>query len=219
MPWLMATVEDDITLIQELIDWSDQNAAQIAAKIGAANTTINRFANGTSKFRIGRETMTKLREAFPDFPSFIGYDEAPIDNGRRAPAKVKSIDIRYSMGPGAIIEDYPEVREMDFDAGLLRRITPAPMERLLIAHADGDSMAPTLKGGDMVLIDTTQKTLGALGAIWAISLFGAAGIKRLQPIGETKVRVISDNPLEPAQEVDAEDLRIDGRVVWFGRMV
>lgn len=66
----MATVDDDIKLVRDLLAWADTNPNQVGKKIGVANTTINRFAAGSAKFRLGRETMEKLRTAYPDFPGF-----------------------------------------------------------------------------------------------------------------------------------------------------
>jgi len=78
-------------------------------------------------------------------------------------------------------------------------------------------MNPTLHDRDMVIFDTTQTILNTTDKIWAISLFGAGGIKRLRPIARNRVLVISDNPTLDNQEVDAEDLRILGRVIWSAR--
>src|SRR3546814_12721873 len=57
----MASVDDDIQMIRDLIEWSGDNAAQIARKIGAANTTINRFKNGSATTRLGRGRSEERR--------------------------------------------------------------------------------------------------------------------------------------------------------------
>lgn len=73
----MSDIADDIALVRELIIWSGVNAAQVAKSIGVANTTINRFANGTAKTRLGRVTYEKLRAAYAEFP---GFAERPPAN-------------------------------------------------------------------------------------------------------------------------------------------
>ncbi len=78
-------------------------------------------------------------------------------------------------------------------------------------------MFPTLVTSDMVWIDTTQTMLNQQDRIWAISLFGAAAIKRLRTIGGGKVLVISDNLAVENQTVEAEDILIGGRVIRFAR--
>ncbi|KFL47659.1 hypothetical protein IL54_3086 [Sphingobium sp. ba1] len=78
-------------------------------------------------------------------------------------------------------------------------------------------MFPTLLGGDVVLVDTTQRNLNKQDGIYAISLFGAAAIKRLRMVGQGRVLIKSDNHNVGDQEVDLADLHIVGRVIWFGR--
>lgn len=139
--------------------------------------------------------------------------------GEDGAVKLRLLDLDLSMGDGSNIDDYVEEGVIDFDAGLLRRLTRTPAERLFVARGSGDSMFPTLVNGDMVLIDPLQRTLNLQDRIWAISLYGAGGIKRLQPVGQGRVEVISDNSLRDNRVVDAEDLRILGRVIWIGREV
>jgi len=74
----VATVDDDIQLVRDLIAWADSNAARVAASIGKPNTTINRFANGSAKHRMHRDTLNMLRDKYPDFP---GFTEMPPANG------------------------------------------------------------------------------------------------------------------------------------------
>lgn len=71
----MAGVEDDIRLVQDLIAWTGTNANRVAAAMGKPNTTINRFANGSAKHKMHRDTMLALRAAFPDFPGFADMPE------------------------------------------------------------------------------------------------------------------------------------------------
>lgn len=73
----MASVEDDIQLVRDLIAWTGTNAAKVAAVIGKPNTTINRFNNGSAKHRMHRDTLIALREHFPDFPGFV--DMPPLN--------------------------------------------------------------------------------------------------------------------------------------------
>lgn len=130
---------------------------------------------------------------------------------------LRRIDLSLSMGPGTTIDDYYEEGTFDFDANLLRTITRSPPARLVVASGTGDSMLPTLHDSDVVIIDTTATVLNVMDRIWAISLYGSGGIKRLRASGKTSVEVISDNPDVPNQIVDAEDLQIIGRVVWSAR--
>lgn len=159
---------------------------------------------------IDKPWSAPVRRLHPDLPPTIGASEGET-------VDIASLDLSFSMGPGTTIDDYVEETTVKFDLGFLRSITRAPAERLRLARGIGDSMFPTLLSNDRVMIDTTQRTLNLGDRVWAISLYGAAAIKRLRTAGPQRVLVISDNPHVENQEVDAEDLVIAGRVIWFGR--
>lgn len=229
----MATVDDDIKLVRDLIAWADTNPNQIGKRINAANTTINRFANGSAKTRLARDTLAKLQEAYPDFPGFKEHgdtkgtnvvslpkraqqsDHAPtrsVDGGETAP--VLRLDLSYSMGPGRDLDDsYVEAEAVEFDIGFLRGLTITPADRLRIVDGIGDSMQPTIHDRDLLFIDINQATLNAQDRIWAIWLFGLGAVKRLRAIDDERVMVISDNPDVENQIVSRADVVIHGRVV------
>ena len=152
-------------------------------------------------------------EMAPDLPPVV------MSTRNDGCVSLRVLDLDLSMGDGSNIDDFAEEGAMDFDAGLIRKITRTPPERLFVARGSGDSMSPTLVNGDMVVIDPTQTTLNLDDRIWAISLFGAGGIKRLQPVAHGQVNVISDNPFRENRVVPVEDIRILGRVIWVGREV
>lgn len=130
---------------------------------------------------------------------------------------IKSVDLRYAMGDGTELSDYPEEEAVLYDPGFLRSITRAAPEHLFVARGDGDSMQPTLINDDTVLIDTTQRVLNMQDRIWACAYRGAGMIKRLRIIEAGQVEIRSDNKGIGDQVVDAGDLHIVGRVIWFGR--
>lgn len=131
--------------------------------------------------------------------------------------EIVKLDLSLSMGPGTLIDDWVEETSYRFDPNLLRSITRSPAHRLRLVTGIGDSMYPTLTHGDYIVVDTTERQLARQDGIYWINLHGAAGLKRLRAAGRGKVLVKSDNPQVGDQEVDAEDLRIDGRAVWVMR--
>lgn len=148
--------------------------------------------------------------AAPDLPV-----AKPIDAGETV--GIEQLDLSLSMGPGTEIGDYVEGSIVQLDLALVRSITRSPPERLKLVSGHGHSMEPTLHGSDMILIDTTDRALARQDGIYWIDYFGAAGLKRLRTIGPGRVMIISDNKAVGDYEVAAEDLRIEGRAVWFAR--
>lgn len=127
------------------------------------------------------------------------------------------LDLSLPMGSGATIDDYVEEEPVTFDLGYIRSFTRTPAHRLRIARGVGDSMTPTLLPYDLVWIDGTQTNLNQSDKVWAVSINGAAAIKRLRPLKGGRVLVISDNPVIDNYEVDADEIRIGGRVIRFAR--
>lgn len=144
-------------------------------------------------------------------------DMPPTIKSEQGAIPLRHVDMSLSMGDGSNVDDYFEEGVFEFDAALLRAISRAPAHRLIVGQGVGDSMNPTIHDDALVIFDTTQTILNTTDKIWAISLFGAGGIKRLRPVAKDRVLVISDNPGVDNQEVSTEDLRIMGRVIWSAR--
>lgn len=132
---------------------------------------------------------------------------------------LRAFNLSYAMGPGTNIDDYIEEGTYEFDANMLSKLSRASHDKLFVAKGDGDSMFPTLVNDDTVVIDTTQHILNLRDRIWACSIHGAGAIKRLRPVADGKVEVISDNPGIKDDVVDAQDIHIVGRVIWLGRRI
>lgn len=128
-----------------------------------------------------------------------------------------SLDLSLSMGPGTPIEDFVEAEPVEFDIGLLRSITRSPYHRLRIVRGIGTSMEPKFYTGDRILVDTTERHLSRIDGYYWITLWGSHGLKKLRPVGPRRVLVISENPDDDPIEVDASELSIEGRAIWFAR--
>jgi phage repressor protein C with HTH and peptisase S24 domain len=147
----------------------------------------------------------------PEVPPVRGSADAD------GPVALKRINMGFSMGDGSNLDDIVDEGTLDFDANLLRLLTPSPYKYLFVADGNGDSMQPTLLDSDIIVIDTMQNTLNKWDRIWAISLQGAGAVKRIGMAERGKVEIMSDNPIVPNKVVPIEDVRIIGRVVYSGR--
>lgn len=130
---------------------------------------------------------------------------------------VRQVDISYAMGDGAVVEDYPETGFLPFDRNFLRVFTRGPVSKLFIATGHGDSMEPTIRRDETIMVDASQNRVAHQDQIWALTYAGAGMIKRLRRIPGGRFIILSDNPTVPPQEAEEEDVYIVGRVVWSGR--
>jgi hypothetical protein len=89
----------------------------------------------------------------------------------------------------------------------------------------GDSMAPTLMEGDVVVVDTRHRWPSPDGLYALNDAFGGVIVKRLEVTtrpgdDEQRVDVISDNPRHVRQNWSVTDVRIVGRVLRkFGHVL
>lgn len=212
------------TNIAALRNHLGDNQSQFALRLGAQQAYVSKWEKGMEPTARSLSRMAVLAgctvEEFMDKP--WDPDAAVRPASPPVPAnddtvEITQLDLSFSMGPGTTLDDYIEQSRLRFDPEYIRSFTRTPPHRLHIARGVGESMFPTLATSDLVWIDTTQTVLNQQDRIWAVSLFGAAAIKRLRTIVGGQVMVISDNPAVENQVVDAEDVIIGGRVIRFAR--
>lgn len=127
-------------------------------------------------------------------------------------------DIRAAAGAGSLVEDGDPISYQVFRTTSLQRLTRAKIDNLSVIEATGDSMEPTLYGGDQVLVDHSVRNVDH-GGLYILRLDDANIVKRCEKDYSTKaVQIISDNPRYPIQSVKSSDrLQVIGRVIWIGR--
>lgn len=107
-----------------------------------------------------------------------------------------------------------------FDADWLRQLCGARNDQVCLFEMQGESMEPTLRSGDLVLIDRRVKKVDQDG-LYAVQLLAGVEIKRVQKQPAGAVRLSSDNPncqsVTLSRAAAVAQLRLLGRVVWFGR--
>lgn len=203
--------------------------AALAEALGVERSVANKVANGKVTMNARRaDAVGQLLGVTRDEVLFRAglSDEQPA--APRAPAmpsarddddtaEIIALDLSLSMGPGTFIEDFVDGEPVRISLGFIQAITRTPTDRLRLVKGIGDSMEPTLRTGDQVLVDINERQLSRINGIYWIDYLGMHGIKRLRAAGQGKLNIGSDNPLVPDFEVDAADVRIEGRVIWFAR--
>lgn len=132
-------------------------------------------------------------------------------------------DVRAAMGGGQIPHDYPEMfQDVRVSPQHLREMGVEFKEHfhLKMVTGWGQSMAPTIKHRDPLLVDVSVREFAGDG-IYMFSWEGHLYIKRLQWLGDEQITMLSDNPRHPPQTIRAEDTYIQARVllVWNANLV
>lgn len=131
-------------------------------------------------------------------------------------------NVSASMGYGLTVYDETQTGTYAINNKLAKDLG-INLNKSEFIFAKGDSMEPTIIGGDSLLIDLTKKEVYD-GAIYCVRIDGEIYAKRLQKIPPNKIKVISDNKdkYDPFYIELSNDLNFDfeiiGEVRWWGRV-
>lgn len=133
---------------------------------------------------------------------------------------IRQFDAPISAGGGFIVEDenptggWPMARA--YVGQFLGVHSPAG---LVAVEVRGDSMEPTLRSGDRVIVDTNDRLPSPAGIFVLWDGIGTV-IKRVEHVqgsDPTVFRIISDNTLHRSYELPAEEANVVGRVICLTR--
>lgn len=131
-------------------------------------------------------------------------------------------DVNASMGYGITVYSEEQTGVYKISEKLARDLgVSIPNTEMIMAS--GDSMYPTIEGGDSLLIDMSKKEIYD-GRIYCVRIDGQLYAKRLQKIPPCKIKVISDNKekydpfyVDFSKEIDF-DFCVIGEIRWWGRV-
>lgn len=143
--------------------------------------------------------------------------------GQRVPTSesvlVPEYDVRVSAGDGFHIAEETKKDAWPFSRAYIEGELRLTAGQLVVLEVIGDSMEPTLKSGDRVLVNMSDTRVSQPG-IFVLWDGDGTVVKRLELIpGAEPARIlrISDNALHRDYEVQADETNIIGRVVWYAR--
>lgn len=132
---------------------------------------------------------------------------------------VPRYEVEASMGNGTVIHSEQIVDYLAFREDWVRLELGLNPNNLILISSVGDSMEPTLKTNDLLLVDRGSSEVRH-DAIYCFAYNGELRVKRMQFRMSGVLVVKSDNPRYETEEVSADQLNlitIIGRVVWYGR--
>lgn len=203
---------------------SDLIAKKVLSKAG-----IYFLLDGTTTAeKVRATTMDKLATALQVNPEWLQHGRGPIEGRARSAEDLDWSNVRgygqaAGLGAGAEAEEYAETHSLKFKATSLRR-QGLHARNLAIYYGRGDSMEPTIKDGDAIMIDTSD-TRVIDGSLYLVQLHGAANaeyfVKRALVLDGT-VYFQSDNPTGDHQwnkpkRMDSKrsPITVIGRVRWI----
>ena len=215
--------------LQWAIDEAGISPAELARALGLTSTAISKLRHGTSK---SMSPHNLFRAAW-----VLGVDPYWLATGRGSPGRngvkerhgeydlaseehfayIPRISVDLSAGHGNDVENEQVEEYLAFRRDWLRHEGFDPSS-LRITSANGDSMAPRIQDGDVLLVDTNRKDIKD-GCVYAIRYDHLIRVKRLFWGWDGALVISSDSP-DPAYreervpKKDLENITIVGRVVW-----
>ena len=176
----------------------DEFSPRIAQELnapGGLTKLLGEIWDESKQIPMGRllATMQGDRETLPVDVEGLPSALAQKIKTYRAVVEVERYDIAASMGPGS---EPPEmnmvVEHMRLDAGWVRQnLAYTSLDNLKLICGRGDSMAPTIRNGDALLVDAGVKSVES-DAIYFFMMRGQHHVKRIQR-NLDGLTIISDN--------------------------
>lgn len=130
---------------------------------------------------------------------------------------VSAYGVKASAGNGEQVNEEQVIGRFAFKRAWITRKGLNP-NNLAVVTARGDSMEPTVRDGDILLVDRNVDRISTDG-IYLIERENDLFCKRLQKSFDGGVTIMSDNPRYGPQQLSADaasELHIAGRVIWIG---
>lgn len=156
--------------------------------------------------------------AVAEMPAFWCADRKDLE---KEYVLVPRYNVQVSAGGGALVESEQVVDHLAFKGEWIRSTMHLQPSDLVLITAMGDSMYPTIRQGDLLLLDKSQQEVRD-DAIYVLRLNGGLIAKRLQKLFDGSIQIKSDNRVYDPQTVPMDrvgELTIIGRVVWIGGRV
>ena len=214
--------------LRELREERDLTLKQVADLINTSEVSVSRYERFDEKLTLpllrkfsslyncsiaaiaGESTGTEVAIADDSFT--VGSDEYVL---------IPGYDAAVSAGPGSMIEETAEpLYHNAFRLEWLRGLTMTSSNFLAMLKVVGDSMEPTLRHGDFVLVDRSNEEFGHDG-LYVLESHGVLQVKRVHRSQSSGlVTIISDNKVYPPEEnQNPDEFRVRGRVLWLSRNV
>lgn len=217
----MLTIEQ----IREGLAQPGKSQKGLAAALGVDNSQISRLLSGKRELRM-HEVPAILAYLEGEATGTVGRSKTAIPEivqiGGDRFAMLPMYDAAASAGPGSEPEETGPVQRIAFRVDWLRQVSRSSLNDLAVLTVDGDSMEPTLRQGDSVLVDMGQRRPQQKDGIYVIRTDGGLQVKRVAANPVTgRITVISDNKdLYPNfADLRPDEISVIGRVVWLGRQV
>ncbi len=217
------------TGLQRIFNGGEPTLSTLVALAQAADVSVEWLATGRGAWPSYLPVPTEPATAYGVHEETPSYETGKIITDTFGqPVKISNFvfipiyNIRASAGHNGIWDSEQIVDTLAFRRDWIKAsLDGAHTESLVAAMVSGDSMEPTLRHRDKILVDRSDTALS--DDIYVLNLDGSVYVRRLQRLPDGCISVISDNQATfPAFKIPADrvsNLVIGGRVRAFIRTI
>lgn len=189
--------------------------ASLSRLIGKNASYLQQFLRKGSPRKLEENDRGLLARFFGVAETELGASAEKYGDGpARTPGgwiDIPRLRLQASAGPGAQVDHEDAIGSFRFSQQWLRDqgLQPARLSAIAVR---GDSMEPTLRDGDEILVEEGARA--PRDGIHVVRFEGTLLVKRVDTSRAGRVRLISDNPAYSPIDCAAEDVELVGRAVW-----
>lgn len=212
----MAPTDPRVRLL-ELATAQGISLSRLSSLIGRNSTYLQQFVRKGSPRKLEETDRRTLARFFGVTEAALGAPVGEKSSGSREKTTrgnwvgILRLPLSASAGPGAFPDEEEPFGTFGVTPQWLREqgLDPAMLSAIAVA---GDSMEPTLRDGDEILVDRTPRA--PRDGIHVVRVDGALLVKRLETGRPGQVVLRSDNRAYDPIELAPGEIEVIGRVVW-----
>jgi phage repressor protein C with HTH and peptisase S24 domain len=207
------------------------SADRLAKAAGVSPSAFRKWLKGVAE--PGRDRLVALAEAAGVSVSWLAQGEGEAPDRLSLAARANSpAGVERNLAQFLVLPKRPEAAAagsghpvasvlsefIGFRIDWVRASLGRQAADLVLEIAAGESMEPGIRNGDLLLVDTTDRTFRNFG-VYVIEAGGERLVKRVQRKFDGSLILISDNKVYQPESISAElakEVHVVGRVVWRG---